>query len=245
MGPDLRLRRTTDKTNLRQFFVNHNFSKLRGVMRKTLAALTILAGFGVVAPANAIVVIGGTQPGVLTSGGPEVTFDALAIGSSPSGILAPGTGSFSGTGTVQFGTTDTQFATPLGDSTRYLAIQAGQSETITFGIVQNLFGLLLGSADAYNSFVFMLGVNTVGTFTGANLLTPGNGDQFSPLTNGYVTFSGDFDRVILSSGQNALEIDNISSSVPEPSTWAMMILGFMGVGFLAYRRKGRSTFRFA
>jgi PEP-CTERM motif len=35
------------------------------------------------------------------------------------------------------------------------------------------------------------------------------------------------------------------SAVPEPSTWAMMILGFMGVGFMAYRRKGGSTFRFA
>ena len=27
------------------------------------------------------------------------------------------------------------------------------------------------------------------------------------------------------------------SAVPEPSTWAMMILGFFGVGFMAYRRK--------
>jgi hypothetical protein len=27
------------------------------------------------------------------------------------------------------------------------------------------------------------------------------------------------------------------TGVPEPSTWAMMILGFMGVGFMAYRRK--------
>jgi hypothetical protein len=27
------------------------------------------------------------------------------------------------------------------------------------------------------------------------------------------------------------------SGVPEPSTWAMMILGFSGVGFMAYRRK--------
>jgi len=26
------------------------------------------------------------------------------------------------------------------------------------------------------------------------------------------------------------------SSVPEPSTWAMMILGFLGVGFISYRR---------
>jgi hypothetical protein len=29
----------------------------------------------------------------------------------------------------------------------------------------------------------------------------------------------------------------VASSVPEPSTWAMMILGFFGVGFMAYRRK--------
>ena len=30
---------------------------------------------------------------------------------------------------------------------------------------------------------------------------------------------------------------NQISAVPEPSTWAMMILGFCGVGFMAYRRK--------
>jgi hypothetical protein len=33
--------------------------------------------------------------------------------------------------------------------------------------------------------------------------------------------------------------------VPESSTWAMMILGFLGVGFMAYRRKGNSSFRLA
>ena len=27
------------------------------------------------------------------------------------------------------------------------------------------------------------------------------------------------------------------AAVPEPSTWAMMILGFFGIGFMAYRRK--------
>lgn len=36
------------------------------------------------------------------------------------------------------------------------------------------------------------------------------------------------------------------SAVPEPSTWAMMILGFIGVGFMAYRRKDKQVgFRFA
>jgi hypothetical protein len=29
----------------------------------------------------------------------------------------------------------------------------------------------------------------------------------------------------------------IANAVPEPSTWAMMILGFAGVGFMAYRRQ--------
>lgn len=33
----------------------------------------------------------------------------------------------------------------------------------------------------------------------------------------------------------------VSSAVPEPSTWAMMILGFCGVGFMAYRRKLKPT----
>ena len=34
-------------------------------------------------------------------------------------------------------------------------------------------------------------------------------------------------------------------AVPEPSTWAMMILGFFGVGFMAYRRKGQAALRLA
>jgi hypothetical protein len=29
------------------------------------------------------------------------------------------------------------------------------------------------------------------------------------------------------------------TAVPEPATWAMMILGFLGVGFMAYRRKSQ------
>jgi hypothetical protein len=31
------------------------------------------------------------------------------------------------------------------------------------------------------------------------------------------------------------------TATPEPSTWAMMLLGFAGVGFMAYRRKAKSA----
>jgi hypothetical protein len=42
-------------------------------------------------------------------------------------------------------------------------------------------------------------------------------------------------------------LDNVSvegpavAAVPEPSTWAMMILGFAGIGFIAYRRRKDSA----
>ena len=37
----------------------------------------------------------------------------------------------------------------------------------------------------------------------------------------------------------------IIPQVPEPSTWAMMILGFAGIGFMAYRRKNKGALRLA
>jgi hypothetical protein len=40
---------------------------------------------------------------------------------------------------------------------------------------------------------------------------------------------------------DSFDILGIASPVPEPSTWAMMIIGFCGVGFMAYRRKSRLT----
>jgi hypothetical protein len=39
----------------------------------------------------------------------------------------------------------------------------------------------------------------------------------------------------------AFRVDGFSSAVPEASTWAMMMLGFFGVGFLAYRRKSQDA----
>lgn len=42
---------------------------------------------------------------------------------------------------------------------------------------------------------------------------------------------------------DSFSVTNVTSAVPEPSTWAMMILGFCGVGFMAYRKK-QQAFRF-
>ena len=37
------------------------------------------------------------------------------------------------------------------------------------------------------------------------------------------------------------EIRGFLTAVPEPSTWAMMILGFAGIGFMAYRRSRKTA----
>jgi hypothetical protein len=53
----------------------------------------------------------------------------------------------------------------------------------------------------------------------------------------YVNFAGDnFDRT----SQATIDV-NFTAPVPEPSTWAMMILGFAGLGFMAYRRKSTTA----
>ena len=42
---------------------------------------------------------------------------------------------------------------------------------------------------------------------------------------------------------NILDNVSIASAVPEPSTWMMMVLGFAGVGFAAYRRRNNGALR--
>ena len=42
-----------------------------------------------------------------------------------------------------------------------------------------------------------------------------------------------------------LTVSEHVGAVPEPSTWAMMLLGFAGVGFAAYRKKKTGTFAMA
>jgi len=98
------------------------------------------------------------------------------------------------------------------------------------------------------------------TFLNAQSRTGGafNGPEFTVLSGNPF---GAIDSVVVSGGQTVsasivggiLEVNwqgqtfaadntvviNFASPVPEPSTWAMMILGFAGVGFMAYRRKSR------
>lgn len=112
-----------------------------------------------------------------------------------------------------------------------------------------------GSASGYQYASFYkidLGVLAAGTILtithddGASVFQ--GATQFGPTVSGptaqvtdVVTVKTTGDTFLYYSRQNGtpsiLGVDALAPAVPEPSTWAMMILGFAGVGFMAYRRK--------
>jgi hypothetical protein len=64
--------------------------------------------------------------------------------------------------------------------------------------------------------------------------------SFDVTATGTDTFGVAFTDNRSFAGLDSFSVTNVSA-VPEPSTWAMMILGFASVGFMAYRRKSKAT----
>jgi hypothetical protein len=134
--------------------------------------------------------------------------------------------------------------------------------------VQNIGGNFVITIGA-NSFTTSLGTTSFGAPVALGL-NPNNGNIFiqsgidtvfdfflSPAGNSTVqtdytfsvtgtgvTFNDSFFANLL--GATQLDVTSasdvtFSAAVPEPSTWAMMILGFAGVGFMAYRRRNKQA----
>jgi hypothetical protein len=74
--------------------------------------------------------------------------------------------------------------------------------------------------------------------------TPASLDQ---LGIGFSGFAADGSSSATISGISLSTDGTVTSAVPEPSTWAMMVLGFAGLGFMSYRKSRRKDgvgFRF-
>lgn len=211
--------------------------------RRVLAAVAALAVTG---SAHAAIVIGTINPGSTPYAGPTPTYDF----NSPAG-----TPSLTG-GSVVSGTTGNH-AQPVGSTGGYYAVgpSDGNPGTINLSGWGDIFNISLiwGSVDTYNTLEFLDGSNNIlASFVGNNIWIPANGNQSDPHTNPVVTFLLDgadvaaFSSLRLTSTTNAFEIDNLAinsptpgtnSAVPEPATWAMMLLGFGAAGFSMRRRR--------
>jgi hypothetical protein len=128
----------------------------------------------------------------------------------------------------------------------------GIKQTITFSSAGEyaLQFYLAGNPDG-NPIIKSLNASidgTTGTFTYNTTL-----HSFGPWTLESMDFNvatpGSFTLAFQSNDQNTAYgpvIGQVSiSAVPEPSTWAMMGLGFLGIGLLACRRRNVRSFRLA
>ncbi len=177
--------------------------------------------------------------------GAGATFDSLTANpfavTTPYGAFSQGGASFSGSGYIQHAPADAGFyAVPTGDNTNFLAVPGyGVGETITYSVPTTAFGLYWGSVDIYNTLTFYNGSNVVYTANGATVLPAVGSDNGT--VSAYVEFSSlpQFTSVVLTSSQNAFEVDNVVAAVPEASTWVMMLLGFVGLGAAGYTSRRR------
>jgi hypothetical protein len=143
----------------------------------------------------------------------------------------------------------TNTAPPISTVGNFLASgpSDGGNATLTFTTPTSELSFLWGSPDTFNMLSIVTSTGTV-TFTPAQAgVTPPNGDQqFAEYVDFVGTAGTVIDSVTFESTSNAFEVSNFAvSGVPEASTWAMMVLGFLGLGFLGYRRSSNTSFRVA
>ncbi len=127
---------------------------------------------------------------------------------------------------------------------------SGQLTVDTGGItIQSFTGNLFTSS---NAAVSITGIEAIDTFAGNDnqfippIFLDGNGVAFSTSTGQvidlYFDFTGHYNEFLRGADGFGTSLGDGTftatvAAVPEPSTWAMMIMGFVGVGAMTYRRR--------
>jgi PEP-CTERM motif len=88
-----------------------------------------------------------------------------------------------------------------------------------------------------NGFTFNFVANVLTSITGSDSNSNPRLTFFFSSPNETYRFAHGSSDSSISTGAVAI------SAVPEPATWAMIIIGFAGMGFLSYRRKNSPRFR--
>ena len=129
------------------------------------------------------------------------------------------------------------------DPTHYLTVPGGANAVLTSLKAFTAFSLYMGSPDTYNSIRF-IGAGFDQTLAGGQLSGGDTSQAWSWGARVNFDFGGaQVNQIILSSTSNSFEVDNFAvAAVPEPATWAMMIMGFGAMGAVIRRRRTVTSF---
>jgi PEP-CTERM motif len=199
-----------------------------------LGFAAVVAGANMPSPATAAI-INGSATG-LNSPVTTITFDEVVLSQ-----YTPVTNQFAAFGVsfspaIYYSPPQIGYPNIVGNAVgNWDASAAAQSSvTLAFTNLQTAAAFALVSNDTSYTLTALLGGSTVESFS----------TSVGASANDFYGFSGvAFDSIRVTSNNNDFFlIDNVQfgavSAVPEPSTWAMLILGFAGVGYMAYRRRG-------
>ncbi|MGB8606808.1 MAG: PEPxxWA-CTERM sorting domain-containing protein [Bradyrhizobium sp.] len=211
-------------------------------------------------PANAAVLNGVFDVTVWNGVPNDVASSNLATTTTPSG---PSTAHFTYTGDLSWIDIEPQNTTPAGNLAMSFLTLANISGFTSATLGNGASGVsafgnmsLSIAGDAYVTFFLITGTYSgpIGTIThddGATLALNGgivvdSPNETAAITDNFTNPGGApvpfvLDYVSANGAPSVLVV----TAVPEPSTWALMILGFAGVGFMAYRRKNHGSLRLA
>jgi hypothetical protein len=121
-------------------------------------------------------------------------------------------------------------------------IQLDVQSAISAGLTG--FNFSMGSSTSNEAWK-VFGSNSAGGLSLSSVLAAGTDEATHTLAGGYRYYDFFYDPSHSGTGGKNVLLHQFAAvtSVPEPSTWAMLILGFMGVGFMAYRRKPHASLR--
>lgn len=100
----------------------------------------------------------------------------------------------------------------INDAGQMIGLSIGSNELHGFTYIDGIYTPFNHPLSGPNQFTDPIAINNLGQIVGM-----------------YIDADGDIHTFLA------------TPSVPEPTTWAMMILGFTGIGFIAYRRKNQRT----
>jgi len=193
---------------------------LEDTLKKLFAAAVALALIGP-ASANTITIYDGASVlGTVSDGSAAITFEAFFGSTLATATLNPSSATAFTLGSSSPAAETTALQTILG-STTYSTSANDTTHTgplVTWTESADYFLLKTGGGVLVAYFYNLSGDDLDLTYTQGAGRTGGRG----------LSHTADF-------------TSSIAPAVPEPSTWAMMMLGFAGLGFMTYRRRNKGT----